>query len=175
MDTHLVIAAFGPDRPGLAQAVSRAVSESGCDFGDSRMAVLAGDFAMVLQVSGNWSALAKLEAGLPRIAAATGLQIHANRSEPRTQDVAMLPYAVEVIALNRIGIVGDVTAFFAERDINIEDLYTSRYQAPHTQTPMFALHLTVGIPGELSIAVVRGEFMDFCDELNVDAMMVPVK
>ena len=87
----------------------------------------------------------------------------------------MLPYAVEVIALNRIGIVGDVTAFFAERDINIEDLYTSRYQAPHTQTPMFALHLTVGIPGELSIAVVRGEFMDFCDELNVDAMMVPVK
>ena len=175
MDTHLIIAAFGPDRPGLAENLSRVISESGCDFGDSRMSVLAGDFAMIVQVSGNWSALAKLETSLPRVAAATGLQIDAKRSEPRNDDMSMVPYAVEVIALNRPGIVSDVTSFFSGREINIEDLYTSRYPAPHTRTPMFALHLTVGIPSELSIAVVRGEFMDFCDELNLDAMMVPVK
>ena len=40
---------------------------------------------------------------------------------------------------------------------------------------MFALHMTIGIPGDASIASVRGEFMDFCDDLNLDAMLAPVK
>jgi glycine cleavage system transcriptional repressor len=40
---------------------------------------------------------------------------------------------------------------------------------------MFSLHMTVGIPAELAIAAIRGEFMDFCDDLNLDAMLAPVK
>ena len=175
METHLIITAFGPDRPGLAEAISRAIGDSGCEFGDSRMTVLAGEFAMILQASGNWSAVAKLETALPRVASANGLSIHSTRSEPRNPSGTLVPYAVEVIAVERSGVVSDVSAFFSSRNINIEDLYTSRYAAPHTSTPMFALHLTVGIPSDLSIAMVRGEFMDFCDELNLDAMLAPVK
>ena len=175
METHLVIAAFGSDRPGLAEAVSRAIVDSGCEFGDSRMTVLGGEFAMVLEATGNWSAVAKLETALPRVASSNGLTIQSTRSEPRSSEALLVPYAVEVIAVNRAGVVSDVTAFFSGRNINIEDLYTSRYCAPHTNTPMFALHLTVGIPSDLSIAMVRGEFMDFCDELNLDAMLAPVK
>ena len=73
------------------------------------------------------------------------------------------------------GIVHDVANFFSTRKINIEDLYTGSYQAPHTGTPMFSLHMTVGVPGDVSIAALRGEFMDFCDALNLDAMLAPVK
>ena len=40
---------------------------------------------------------------------------------------------------------------------------------------MFALHMTIGIPADTAIASVRGDFMDFCDDLNLDAMMAPVK
>ena len=87
----------------------------------------------------------------------------------------MIPYAVEVVALDQPGIVHDVANFFSRRDINVEDLYTSRYPAPHTGAPMFSLHMTVGIPADSAIAAVRGEFMDFCDDLNLDAMMAPVK
>ena len=40
---------------------------------------------------------------------------------------------------------------------------------------MFSLHMTVAVPGDHSIAALRGEFMDFCDALNLDAMLAPVK
>ena len=86
-----------------------------------------------------------------------------------------MPYAVEVVSIDQPGIVHDVANFFARRDINIEDLHTARYPAPHTGAPMFALHMTVGIPADSPIASVRAEFLDFCDDLNLDAMMAAVK
>jgi glycine cleavage system transcriptional repressor len=40
---------------------------------------------------------------------------------------------------------------------------------------MFSLHMTISVPTNLYIAGLRGEFMDFCDHLNLDAIMEPVK
>ena len=175
METHLVISALGPDRPGLVDALSRAVLDSGCSIGDSRMAVLGGEFAMILLLSGNWNAVAKLENALARLEESLALSVVSRRTEPRTGTDKIMPYAIEVVSVDHPGIVQDVSNFFSRRSINIEDLYTSRYPAPHTGAPMFALHMTVGIPADTTIASVRGEFMDFCDDLNLDAMMAPVK
>jgi glycine cleavage system transcriptional repressor len=54
-------------------------------------------------------------------------------------------------------------------------MYTNSYHADHTGTSMFSLHMTINIPSRLSIAALRGEFMDFCDHLNLDAIIEPVK
>ena len=61
------------------------------------------------------------------------------------------------------------------RNINIEDLFTTTYSAPHTGALMFSLHMTIGIPSDMAIAALRGDFMDFCDDRNLDAMLAPVK
>ena len=52
---------------------------------------------------------------------------------------------------------------------------TSTYAAAHTGTPMFSVHLSVDIPANMQISGLRDEFMDFCDQLNVDAVIEPVK
>ena len=174
METHLVITALGRD-PGLVDEVSRAIVESGCTIGDSRMAVLGSEFAMIMAVSGHWNAIAKLESQARKLAATLDLVVHCKRTEPRAGTAELIPYAVEVVAVDHPGIVHEVAGFFAKRGINVEDLYTSSYAAPHTGAPMFALHMTVGIPKETAIASVRGDFMDFCDDLNLDAMLAPVK
>jgi glycine cleavage system transcriptional repressor len=82
---------------------------------------------------------------------------------------------VEVVALDHPGIVHSLAGFFSQREINIEDLITESYAAPHTGTPMFSVHITIGIPSNLHIAVLRDEFMDFCDSMNLDAILEPVK
>ncbi|MGH8473201.1 MAG: glycine cleavage system protein R, partial [Gammaproteobacteria bacterium] len=87
----------------------------------------------------------------------------------------MMPYAVEVVSIDHPGIVHDIAQFFSTRDINIEEMYTGSYSAAHTGTPMFSLHVTISVPTNTSIAALRGEFMDFCDQLNLDAVMEPVK
>ncbi len=175
METHLVISAIGKDRPGIVDALSQTVLDCGCNIGDSRMAVLGGEFAVIMVLSGNWNSVAKLESALSRLEKKLDLQVQCKRTEPRTGTDNLIPYGVEVVAVDHPGIVHDVANFFARRSINIEDVYTSRYPAPHTGAPMFTLHMTVGIPADTSIATVRGEFMDFCDELNLDAMLAPVK
>ena len=62
---QLVLSALGADRSGIIDELSRAVLDCGCNILDSRMAVLGGDFALLLQVDGNWNTLAKLEDQLP--------------------------------------------------------------------------------------------------------------
>ena len=37
---------------------------------------------------------------------------------------------------------------------------TSSYAAAHTGTPMFAVHMHVGIPSNIHIAALRDEFME---------------
>jgi glycine cleavage system transcriptional repressor len=174
-ENFLVVSALGRDQPGIVKALSQAVLDCGCNISDSRMAVLGSEFALIMLLSGTWNAVAKIEDLLPRLQDKLGLVITSRRTEARQAPPNIIPYAVEVVAMDHPGIVHDIANFFAERGINVEELYTSSYQAPHTGTPMFSLHMTVGIPGDTSIANVRGEFMDFCDSLNLDAMLAPVK
>lgn len=174
-ETYLVVSALGKDHPGIVSELSQAILECGGSINDSRMATLGGEFAIVMLLSGNWNAIAKIENALPRLAESLALTIQSRRTEPRTNTTNLIPYGVEVVAIDHPGIVHDVANFFARRSINIEDLYTNTYLAPHTGTPMFSLHMTVGVPADTAIAQLRGEFMDFCDELNIDAMLAPVK
>ena len=175
MDTLLVLTATGPDRTGLVDTLSEQIAASGCEIDESRMSVLGSEFAMIVLVTGNWNALAKLEAMAPRLEEQLALHIRIDRTTQRLRKGPDIPYAVEVVTVNRPGVVNEVTHFFAARKINIEDVFTSTYPAPHTGTRMFSLHLTVAIPGDLSLANLRGEFMDFCDDLNLDAVLAPVK
>jgi glycine cleavage system transcriptional repressor len=174
-ENFLVVSALGRDHPGIVKALSQAILDCGCNISDSRMAVLGSEFAVIMLLTGTWNAIAKIEDLLPRLQDKLGLTVTSRRTEARQNAANVIPYAVEVVAMDHPGIVHDIANFFAERNINVEEIYTGSYQAPHTGTPMFSLHMTVGIPGESSIAAIRGEFMDFCDALNLDAMLAPVK
>lgn len=173
--TYLVISALGEDRPGIVNALSKAVLEHGCNIEDSRMTVLGGEFAAILLVEGKWNTLAKVENVVPELERQLGLTIMSKRTGERAAEANLLPYAVDVISMDHPGIVNNLAGFFAERNINIEDMSTSTYAAAHTGTPMFAVHMTVGIPADLHIAALREEFMDYCDRLNLDAVLEPLK
>lgn len=173
--TYLVISALGEDRPGIVNALSKAILEHGCNIEDSRMTVLGGEFAAILLVQGKWNTLAKVENALPEIERQLRMTIIAKRTGERSAGANLLPYAVDVISMDHPGIVNNLAGFFAERNINIEDMTTSTYAAAHTGTPMFAVHMTVGIPADLHIAGLREEFMDYCDGLNLDAVLEPLK
>jgi glycine cleavage system transcriptional repressor len=172
---YLVVSALGADRPGLVNELSRAILECDCNIEDSRMTVLGSEFAMLLLAQGNWNTLTKLEMQLKRLEQTLNMTILAKRTESRTPTGDALPYAVEVVAVNQPGIVHHLASFFASRSINIEDMVTRSYSAPHTGTPMFSVNLAIGIPANTHIAMLREEFLDFCDDLNLDAVLEPIK
>lgn len=175
MNTLLVISALGDDRPGIVNDLSSVVLDYGCNIADSRMAVLGGEFAVILLISGTWDAVAKLEGALPSLGTRLGLIITFKRTETRKSDQPLVPYEVEVVSMDHPGIVHDVADFMSSRNINIETLDTETYSAAHTGTPMFSLNMRISIPGDMHIAGFRDEFGEFCDDLNLDAVLEPAK
>jgi len=175
MKKYLVLSAIGNDRPGIVRELSKAILDSGGNVEDSRMTVLGGEFALILLVSGHWSAVAKLENQIPALQKKLELTLVARHTEPRPARANMMPYVVDVVAMDHPGIVHDVADFFASHDINIEEMSSWTYPAAHTGTPMFSLNMTVSVPADLNIGQLREEFTRFCDSLNLDATLEPAR
>jgi glycine cleavage system transcriptional repressor len=169
MSTKLVISALGTDRPGIVDELSNIIYEYELNIEDSRMTVLGGEFAMLLLVSGELTSLDALQSQIPEIEEALQMSLLVKSTTDTETAKNTIPYSVEVAALDHPGIVSNIANFFSERDINIVNLQTESYSAPHTGSPMFALHMTIGIPAEMNIAQLRDAFLDTCDELNLDA------
>lgn len=175
MNQLIVISAVGSDRAGVVHDLTRTVLECGGNIVESRMSALGSEFAMLLLVSGTWHTLARLESELKKAGADSSMSITLRRTEPRGRREDMLPYAVDVVCLDQAGIVYNLANFFTSREIDIAELITRSYAAAHTGAPMFAVQMTINIPGSAQIAALREEFMDFCDQLNMDAILEPVK
>jgi len=175
MNNYLVISALGQDQPGLIAELSQTVLSTGCNIEDSRMSILGGEFAIIMLVSGAWNNIAKLEDGLATTGEKLGLLVNCRRTQPRNLSHEEIPYTIEVVSLDHPGIVQQIAGFFSKRNINIHDMYTNSHRAAHTGSPMFTLSMTVEIPAATHISTLREQFMEFCDQLNLDAIMEPVK
>lgn len=175
MSSLLVLTALGEDRPGIIANLADKVVKYACNITESRMSLLGGEFAVIMLIEGKWNNLAKLEAALSNMETELGIQLTSKRTEARQMDIKAIPYTVEVLAMDNPGIVHNVSSFFASRKINIHDVETSCFNAPHTGTPMFTLNMTIEVPSETHIATLREDFMEFSDEFNLDAIIEPIK
>lgn len=169
MTTKLVISALGDDRPGIVDELSNIILNHSLNIEDSRMTVLGGEFAILLLISGDQSSIDALLTQTNEIEQTLQMRLLVKTTTDSTPSENTIPYAVEVAALDHPGIVNNIASFFSSHNINIVNMQTESYSAPHTGSPMFALHMTIGIPADTNIAQLRDAFMQTCDELNLDA------
>ncbi len=175
MKQLLALSAIGSDRTGMVHDLTRAISDCGGNIIESRMSALGSEFVMALLISGNWHSLAKIESEIKKIADAGEMVVQVRRTETRAVRSDMLPYSVDIVCLDQAGIVSSVAGFFSARGVDIAELDTHSYAAAHTGAPMFSLRLVINVPSRIHLGVLREEFMDFCDHLNLDAILEPVK
>jgi len=175
MDNYLVVTALGKNRPEDLEQFTRAIKESGCSITESRMTVLGSEFCILMMLSGPWDSIAKIEDLLSRLGEKLSMSIMIQRTAPVRMSENLMPYAIDVVAVDRAGIVHDIVNFIHENKIVIQELQTNTYKTASTGATMFSLHLAINIPADFSIAGIRGDFMEFCDRLNLDAIMEPVK
>jgi glycine cleavage system transcriptional repressor len=173
-NNHLVITLSGADKLGLIEQITGRIADCGCSIEESSVAVMGGRFSGIMRVSGVWHALSKLEGQIPALGAQLGLAIECQRTG-KSERTAAIPYTVELVAMDQPGIVRNLAAFFARSGINIEGLQTSTYFAPHTGSPMTSVIMTVGIHAKIRIPTLREDFLDYCDDLNLDATLEPMR
>ncbi len=175
MNQLIVISAVGRDRPGVVHELTHVVLECGGNILESRMTALGSEFAMLLLVSGSWHTPARLEAALDKLAAGNELSVTVRQTREKEPSLNQLPYAVDVVCLDQAGIVYNLANFFTSRAIDIAELTTRSYAAAHTGAQMFAVQMNINIPQDIQISALREDFMEFCDQMNLDAIIEPIK
>lgn len=171
----LALTLLSPPETGALVRLTRTILDCGCKISQGTFSTLGGEGALVLLLSGSWDAIARLESNLERLRDKQGLALVCKRTTEAETHADLLPYEIDLVALEHEGIVHEVASFLDERSIAVVDFSTSAYPAAHTGAPMFSLHMTVGIPSGTHIASLREEFIGFCDDLNLDAILEPLK
>jgi len=174
-ENHLLTTAYTthPESPLLS--VTRRIADSGCNLVDARLSTVGRDVSVTALATGSWDAVAKLETMLSRLERDDGLKLVFYRTGPKVVQSNLLPYIVEVVAADKPGILFQLADFFDRQGITIENLQSTRYRAMQTGAEMFSAQVTIGVPANMHIAALRDDFLEFCDHLNLDAIMDPMK
>ena len=166
-----VLTAIGPDRPGLVKEISAAIARAGANLEDSRMAVLGGDFAMLVLLSGTAAELASAEERGRAALAPLGVECHFRATEVPEAKPGSLACDLRVTGLDQPGIVEAVTTVVAERGVNVASLETSVIHQPLSGTPTFLLEAVLHVPRGVSLANLRRELGRVADDQNLDLVL----
>lgn len=172
-EQFLVISALGPDPMELANVFCRACQENRCTLDTTRLTRHGEYSALVIQVSGSWDALARMESAVPALAKKHNLKANVIRSSALEYRPQALPYVAYVSAAYRPDILGELCQFFLDHRVELESVTCDTYQAPQTGSTMLTATLTVILPAGTQISWLRDQFLDFADALNLDALIEP--
>jgi len=170
---YAVVTAIGADRVGIVDDLSAAVLEARCNIEESKMAVLGGDFAVIMLVSGDESALGSLSRSCPSLGDRLGLRIEC-RSTGAPAPGPGRPYFLSAVSLDTPGIVHSLTALLRRHRVNIEDLETDTAAAPWTGAPMFRMRAHVVVAPGVSLDELRAELARLGHEHDLDVTLSPV-
>ncbi len=169
-ELFLVLSALGPDRPGLVAEITEYLTERGANVEDSRMAVLGGEFGVLILVSGTPHEIELIERERESLAVKTGLDLLVRRTKSPEDHrrAASVPCLVTAEALDHEGIVHAVSRALHAAGVNIVSLETSAYEAPVTGSPLFRLEARVDLPPAVTVGKLRKAMDVVAEAENLD-------
>jgi glycine cleavage system regulatory protein len=167
MRDSLVLTVIGPDRTGLVEALAGCISACGGNWGASRMAQLAGQFAGILLVTTDRDRTDELVARLRALDGA-GLQVTAHPAPGAAETADSHEVFLELTGGDRVGIVRDVARILAERGVNVEELESDVISAPMSGEALFSARAVLRVPTTLALADLRTSLEALGSELMVD-------
>lgn len=174
LNSYLVVTALGPDKPNVVHQLTNSLTNCGGNILDTRMTALGNEFGIMLLVEGSWGAIAKIESNLFILEDKLDLTINVRRTTPKLPRLKTMSYMAHTVAIDREGIINDLTKFFTAQNILIEDINAHTYLA-HTGTRMSSISMNVNISLNTHIPTMREQFMLYCDALNLDATLEPLR
>jgi glycine cleavage system transcriptional repressor len=170
---YVVFTAVGPDRPGLVNEISSLIRTAGANLEDSRMAVLGGEFAIILLVAGSAEAIERTKQIGARVESELKLRCILKETSRVTAPNDYLPYRIQVSGADRPGIVQAIAGILASRGINVASLESRLTYAAESGTPMFVLEAKLHVPSKIVLSELRSQLAATCEEENLDFGLEP--
>ena len=167
MTSSLVLIVIGPDRPGIVDALSTTIAAHGANWLESRMAHLAGHFAGLLRVGVPDAHSAALRRAL-RALESEGLRVLVEAGAATEADAESRAFALELVGLDRPGIIRDVSRALSLRGVNVEELETSCESAAMSGETLFRARAHLRVPAGAELEELRATLEKIAGELMVD-------
>jgi glycine cleavage system regulatory protein len=136
------------------------------------MAHLAGKFAGILRVQAPADAVPRLVAAIEQLAHAD-LKVTVERGTlAPTSPGARPSVELDLVGLDRPGIVRDISGVLARHGANIEELVTDSSSAPMSGERLFRAHMRLSMPQPADVARLRGELERFATDLMVELRLI---
>jgi glycine cleavage system transcriptional repressor len=169
-ETWIAVTAVGQDRPGIVASVTGAMLDLGCNLGETSMARLRGEFAMILLVrlaeSGDVSAARERLMALGSEMELTVTVRELASAEFASTGEEGIGYILRVYGADRPGIVHSVTELLATRGFNITDLETRVIAGEGG--PVYVMVLELTAPSEERGEAARGELRALAEAMRVE-------
>ena len=161
-----ILTVIGDDRPGLVSAISAPIKAHDASWERSQMARLAGKFAGIVLVSVANDRLEALTAELTALKS-EGVQVILERTdEPAQRESIRLN--LELLGADHPGIVAEISASLAARDVSIEKLSTDVHDAPMAGGTLFEARAVLDAPATANTEALRSMLEGLADELMVE-------
>jgi len=165
-DIFLALSALGSDKMGLVATLTKYLAEHQANVEASHMAILGGEFGMLMLVSAPKASADKLQTDLPALAKQTGLHLELRVTKSPTEHrQSAMPYRLMADAADNEGIIGRITETCAAHGINVVTLKSESYPAPVTGAPLFRMNALLDVPQTVKISALR-EALDSVAEAN---------
>ncbi|HIA59036.1 MAG TPA: glycine cleavage system protein R [Gammaproteobacteria bacterium] len=166
MTTNLVLTVIGDDKPGLVEALSRAIASNSGNWLESSMSQLAGKFAGILRVSVADTEAEKLIAALQNLS--PDLKLLIERAAADGAGDSSLSVALNLVANDRPGIIREISRALAGLSINVENLSTRCVSAPMSGETLFKAEALLKVPAGFKLERLQLELEDLADDLIVE-------
>lgn len=163
MSQYLVLTAMGADRMGSVSELTNLASECGCNIMDSRMAIFGHEFSFIMLLQGDMRAINQIESKLPMLAHSLDLLTMMKRTSGyKSLDISQY-FQAEYCGIDQPGILKSVTAFFAQRQLDISSLKSEIN--PETNIMSAVVEFTVNDSANTDALEI--DFLQLCEQFDV--------
>jgi len=163
----LVLTLIGPDRPGLVEALARAIAAHDANWLESRMSRLAGKFAGILLIDVPENRVESLTRSLHELQSA-GLAVMVEQSGEEAAPRAWVGLELSLVGQDRPGIIRDISRALAGRGVNVEELSTGCSSAPMSGEALFHATARLQVPKGAALEELREALEALANDLMVD-------
>ena len=168
MAESLVITFVGVDRPGIVQDLTAMVHGQQGNWLESKMSRMAGKFAGIALIEVSRERLDALKEELQGI---PDVSVIVEMTDTQDSDAGMLSYQLNIVGLDRLGILQEVTNELSRKNINVIELETRVNSAPMSGDKMFHADASVLVPSSVDLIDLHDRLDAVTDDLGVDILL----
>ncbi len=168
MAINLLLTFVGVDRPGIVQELSALVSAHEGNWLESKMSRMGGRFAGIALVELPAPLIERFKAEISQV---RELSVYLEESGVQRTDADTLNYQLNIVGLDRPGILQEVATEMSQQSINVVDLETTVSAAPMSGDKMFFADAQVLVPSNVDLADLHDRLDWVANELGIDILL----